>query len=193
MEAAISLLITAQALLSFVSGNATLPPAVVESATEIAKNAIIIAQDEISKIEEELAARNSEPIIVHVEPVVEVTYVPAPLIEYTQTDPLLAAIETMHIEIQEKAIVEPSVERGYPLGAWFYNVGVFNEEGVGEYGAEITMTVGDKVITKTANGRSTRDTEDWTASFDFIPEEKGEYTLVFTSGETTAQVHINVK
>ena len=55
------------------------------------------------------------------------------------------------------------------------------------------MSVDDKAINKTANGKTYSDSKDWNAGFEYIPTSVGQKTITFTSGELSEQVVLMVE
>lgn len=182
METALSLLLTAMQLLSFVSGASNLPVEVVDSAKKIAQDAIIVAELEIAKIESSIAI----PVVMS-EPVPtkeNVVLLPQEL--------SLGSINVMpEATTPSKRMDVVAITRGpvdpinnLPYGSVIVRTTVIDEgTGDGVQRALMAMHVGDEVVElREAMTHTGKNVNDWHTSFEFIPETPDSYRLGFSYG-----------
>lgn len=192
MTIAINLLISAMTLLTMVQQNPNLPQSFKDSATGIANQAIVVAQDEIAKANQTATT----PIVIN-------TVTPVQTVQQPTFGGIITPMET---PIDKSAIIAELFKIDKDP-AWSYfgmytlKVSVLNAKGEYVNKAEVTMsapedylqTVGQNKESRFTEARQNNDDKNWYVTFPYIPMTQGSKNVTFTSGNLSTSITINVQ
>lgn len=190
MTTALTLLMTAMQLLTMVANTPNLSVEFKNNAIQIANQAIVVAQDEITK-------SNTIQIPQITPQVIQTVTQPVQNTQVLQPSTFGSIISSMEIEANITDERQPSADN--PHGLFGITVRV-KEQGVYKKVA-VTMSAQDQLPAldnpsnnvKVTDTQSSKNANDWSAVFLFVPTSVGSKNITFNYGETSKTLTINAQ
>lgn len=179
-------------LLTMVQQNPNLPQSFKDTATGIANQAIVVAQDEIAKANQTATT----PVVIN-------NVAPVQTVQQPTFGGIITPMDKSDIVIDSIRFLQTNDPQRSPNGEWIIVVRVLNSNGDDEKDAIVKMDAPDDVVNikekhidqmgyvRDAEGNITR--TKYSTFFNFAPNSTGDRPITFTSGNLSKTITINVK
>lgn len=95
------------------------------------------------------------------------------------------------LEVSEKQRTAPDETNGEPHGTFIYDA-AFKSEGRYLKGIELSMEVEGETKVRVTDTITTKPEQNWHTSFQYVPQTSGTKTLIFSYGENTKEIVLEV-